>query len=245
MLALRAEPRMIRRLVTAQLQSVGCDMDTEYRQPRYTPPPGAADIFLIRHGESAPARAGVSFPMKDGHGDPALHRAGEIQAIAVSERLRSEAFAALYVTKLMRTHQTAAPLAAHLGLTPQENPDLHEVHLGEWDGGLYRIKAATGDPVYLRVVAEQDWSAIPGAETRDAFFGRVRRGLMSIAAAHADEQVAVFVHGGVIGAALAMATGSEPFAFLGAANGSISRLVITGDRMVVRGFNETRHLDHL
>jgi len=183
--------------------------------------------------------------MKDGHGDPALHPQGERQALAVGDRLKNDRFAKLYVTKLMRTHQTAAPLAGHLGMVPVENPDLHEVHLGDWDGGLYRIKAAEGDPIYARVTETQDWSAIPGAETRDAFFGRVRRGLMDIAAAHANERVAVFVHGGVIGAALAMATGSEPFAFLGAANGSISRLVIHGERMSVRGFNDISHLNHL
>ncbi len=220
-------------------------MEQEYRQPRYTPPPGAADLYLIRHGESAPARAGVNFPTKDGHGDPPLHPAGEVQAFAVGERLKHKAFSAIYVTKLRRTHQTAAPLAAHLGLKPLENPDLHEVHLGDWDGGLYRIKAAMRDPVYLQVLADQDWGAIPGAEARDAFFARVRRGLLSIAQAHPDQSVAVFVHAGVIAAAMAVATGSEPFAFQGAANGSISRLVIKGDRMVLRGFNETQHLDHL
>ncbi|WP_299197383.1 histidine phosphatase family protein [uncultured Tateyamaria sp.] len=220
-------------------------MTKEYRQPVYAPPTGAADLFLIRHGESAPARSGVSFPMKDGSGDPPLHPQGERQASAVGERLKGETFAALYVTKLMRTHQTAAPLAQHLNMTPIENPDLHEVNLGDWDGGLYRIKAAEGDPIYQRVRDTQDWSPIPGAETRDAFFGRVRRGLLGVAAAHANQRVAIFVHGGVIGAALAMATGSEPFAFLGAANGSISRLVIHGERMIVLGFNETQHLDHL
>lgn len=220
-------------------------MAKEYRQPVYAPPAGAADLFLIRHGESAPARPGVSFPMKDGSGDPPLHPQGERQARAVGERLKDEAFAALYVTKLTRTQQTAAPLAQHLGITPVENPNLHEVNLGEWDGGLYRIKAAEGDPIYQRVRETQDWSAIPGAETRDVFFGRVRTGLFEIARAHPNERVAVFVHGGVIGAALAMATGSEPFAFLGAANGSISRLVIHGEQMIVRGFNETWHLDGL
>ncbi|MEP1965100.1 histidine phosphatase family protein [Tateyamaria sp.] len=220
-------------------------MEQEYRQPRFAPAPGAADLYLIRHGESAPAQVGINFAMKDGHGDPALHPAGEAQAIAVGARLKNEQFDALYVTKLIRTHQTAAPLAAHLGLVPRENPDLHEVHLGDWDGGLYRIKAAEGDPVYQQVLAEQDWSAIPGAETRDAFFDRVRRGLLNIATAHADQKVAVFVHGGVIAAAMAIATGCAPFAFLGAANGSISRLVIKGNRMTVRGFNETQHMDHL
>lgn len=220
-------------------------MVKEYRQPVYAPPAGAADIFLIRHGESAPARPGESFPMKDGHGDPALHPQGKRQALAVGNRLRSVDLSALYVTKLIRTQQTAAPLAGYLGIDVIEDPDLHEVHLGDWDGGLYRIKSADGDPIYQRVLNTQDWSAIPGAETRAAFFGRVRRGLLRISAAHPDEKVGVFVHGGVIGAAMAIATGSEPFAFLGAANGSISRLVIKGERMVVRGFNETQHLDHL
>ena len=217
-------------------------MTQEYRQPVYTPPPGAADLLLIRHGESAPARPGVSFPMKDGHGDPALHPQGEVQAKAIGERFKNQIFAGLYVTKLKRTHQTAAPLAAHLGMTPVQDPDLHEVHLGDWDGGLYRIKAAKGDSIYRKVLQTQDWSAIPGAETRQAFFARVKRGLLRIARAHSDERVAVFVHGGVIGAALAMASKSEPFAFLGAANGSISRLVIHKDRMIVRGFNDTAHL---
>ncbi|MEL7154847.1 MAG: histidine phosphatase family protein, partial [Pseudomonadota bacterium] len=32
------------------------------------------------------------------------------------------------------------------------------------------------------------------------------------------------------------------FAFQGAANGSISRIVIEGTRMSVRGFNDTAHL---
>ena len=218
-------------------------MAREYRQPVYAPPKGAADLLLIRHGESAPARPGASFPMKDGHGDPELHPQGHAQAERVGQRLRAARLAAIYVTKLRRTHQTAAPLAAHLGLTPIEDPDLHEVSLGDWDGGLYRIKAAERDPIYMRALAEQDHGVIPNAEPRAQFHARVRRGLFRIAGAHPDEQVAVVVHGGVIAAALALATGSEPFAFLGAANGSISRLVVEGDRMVVRGFNDVSHLE--
>lgn len=220
-------------------------MSQEFRQPVYAPPKGSADLLLIRHGESAPAREGVHFDTVDGHGDPHLHPQGHKQAERVGERLKGNPIRQIYVTKLTRTQQTAAPLAQHLGLTPQQNPDLHEVHLGDWDGGLYRVKAAANDPVYRRAMEAQDWGLIPNAENRDAFFERVTRGLMDIAAAHTDEQVAVFVHGGVIGAALAVAARSEPFAFLGAANGSISRLVIQGDRMTIRGFNDISHLDGL
>ncbi|WP_146345606.1 histidine phosphatase family protein [Falsiphaeobacter marinintestinus] len=218
-------------------------MAQEYRQHVYQPPKGAADLLLIRHGESMPARPGVSFPMKDGHGDPALHPNGEAQALAVGERLKGEAFDAIYVTTLQRTHQTAAPLAAHLGLTPRIEADLREVHLGDWDGGLYRIKAAEDAPEFQRARENQEWGEIPGAETTAQLQARVRAGLLRIAQAHADERVAVFVHGGVIGAAMAVASGSAPFAFTGAANGSISRLVILGEVMTIRGFNDCAHLE--
>lgn len=217
-------------------------MTREYRQHVYSPPAGAVDLLLVRHGESQPARPGESFPMKDGHGDPALHENGHAQAHAVGERLKSEPLSALYVTTLQRTHQTAAPLAAHLGMVPKIEADLREVHLGEWDGGLYRIKAAEDAPEFQRAREGQEWGEIPGAETTAQLHARVRAGLMRIAQAHPDQRVAAFVHGGVIGAALAMAANAAPFAFNGAANGSISRLVILGDRMVIRGYNDCAHL---
>jgi len=217
-------------------------MTREYRQHVYRPPVGATDLLLIRHGESMPARPGESFPMKDGHGDPALHENGQAQARAVGARLAAEPISAIYVTTLQRTHQTAAPLAERLGLTPLIEPDLREVHLGDWDGGLYRIKAAENDPAFERAKANREWGEIPGAETTAELHARVRRGLLRIAAAHADQLVAVVVHGGVIGAAMAMAAQSDAFAFNGAANGSISRLVIRGEEMTVRGYNDCAHL---
>ena len=42
----------------------------EFRQSRFQPPPGACEILLVRHGESAPHVEGESFPLVDGHGDP-------------------------------------------------------------------------------------------------------------------------------------------------------------------------------
>lgn len=213
------------------------------RQARFIAPPGAADLLLIRHGESMPAIRGQSFALKDGHGDPPLHPQGEAQARALSDRLAGAPLAAIYVTTLQRTHQTAAPLAAALGLRPQVEPDLREVHLGDWDGGLYRFHAAEGHPAFLRAREMQEWGEIPGAETTAALHARVRAGLMRIAARHGDQQVAVFVHGGVIGAAMAVATGAAPFAFNGAANGSISQIVVRGAQFIARRFNDCAHLE--
>ena len=215
----------------------------EVRQLKFNPWPGAADLLLIRHGESQPAIEGVPFPMKDGHGDPALHPNGRKQAIAVGERLKTWPIAAIYVTTLQRTHQTAAPLAGHLGLTPKVEPDLREVCLGQWDGALYRLKAAADDPIFKRSMDNHEWGEIPGAETTAELQARVRNGLLRIASAHPDQLVAVVVHGGVIAAAMSLATGAAPFAFLQAENGSISRLVMDGDKMKVRSYNDVNHLD--
>ncbi|MFK7754362.1 MAG: histidine phosphatase family protein [Sedimentitalea sp.] len=217
-------------------------MSKEYHQTKYAPPAGACDLFLIRHGRTEAARPGESFPMVDGHGDPALHPEGHEQADMVAERLKGETFAALYVTTLRRTHQTAAPLAAHLGLIPRVEADLREVCLGEWDGGEYRRHAAEGHPAFQRFKETQEWGEIPGAETTEILHNRVRAGLLRIAAAHPDQRVAAVVHGGVIGAALAIASGSRPLAFTGCENGSISRIVIQNGAMTAKRFNDCAHL---
>jgi len=214
-----------------------------FRQSRFTTPPGGCELVLVRHGESEPLVEGTAFPLVDGHGDPALAPEGRAQAELVGERLSAEPIAAIYVTTLRRTHETAAPLAARLGLTPVVEPDLREVHLGDWEGELFRQKVADGDPIVVQMFTEQRWDAIPRAELAEAFAARVTAGISRIAEAHPDERVVVVAHGGVIGEALAQATGSRPWAFVGADNGSISRLVVSPERWVLRGFNDTVHLD--
>lgn len=220
-------------------------MSDEVRQHRFTLPKGATDLLLIRHGETQAARRGETFPMIEGQGDPALRPEGEAQARAVADRLRGWSIGGIWVTTMQRTHQTAAPLAAHLGLAPQVERDLREVHLGDWDGGEYRFRAAANDPAFVRAREGHEWGEIPGAETTAQLHERVERGLRRVAAAHPDQTVAVVVHGGVVGAAMAIASGAKPFAFNGAANGSISRVVVDGARIIARGFNDISHLDGL
>jgi 2,3-bisphosphoglycerate-dependent phosphoglycerate mutase len=214
----------------------------EYRQARFQVPPGATELLIIRHCESAPARMDRPFPLVDGHGDPELAPGGHVQARQVARRLSTTRIDAIYVTTLRRTAQTAAPLAARLGLTPAVIADLREVYLGEWEGGLFRQRVAQRDPIALRMRAEQRWDVIPGAESLESLAARVRRGVDSIAACHADQRVALFTHGGVIGQILAEATGCGPFAFVGADNGSVSTVVITEEGWLVRGYNDISHL---
>jgi probable phosphoglycerate mutase len=200
-------------------------------------------LLLIRHGESQPAQLDTSFPLVAGHGDPELAPQGLDQAERVAERLSAERFDAIYVTSLRRTAQTAAPLAQRLGLTPRVEAGLREVYLGEWEGGLFRIMVAERHPVARRMLAEERWDVIPGAEPAAALAARVREAIERLAAAHPGGRLAVFTHGGVIGQVLALASGSRAFAFIGSDNGSISHVVVTGQDWTIRRFNDTAHLD--
>lgn len=220
-------------------------MPEELRQIRFAPPPGSTQVVLVRHGESAPHVPGRPFALRDGHGDPPLSELGRWQAEQVGERLKDEAITAIYVSTLVRTHQTAAPLAAHLGLEPVVEPDLREVHLGEWEGGVYREHAANGHPAFRAMLLEERWDAIPGAESNASLRARTVAVLERIHQRHPDEMVAVVVHGGVIGALLAHAAKSRPFAFAGADNGSIHHMVLTEQRWIVRRYNDTGHLDSM
>lgn len=219
-------------------------MAAEHRQIRFVAPPGACRILLVRHGESAAFVEGEPFALVDGHADPPLRDPeGLEQAERVGERLAREDLAAIYVTPLQRTSQTAAPLARRLGLEPRVEPELREVHLGEWENGGLRRHTREGHPLAVQVLAEQRWDVIPGAEPTEAFDARVRRGIERIASAHPDATVVAVVHGGVIGRVLATATGSRGLVFAGADNGSISEIVVSGDAWIVRRFNDTAHLE--
>jgi len=219
---------------------------TAFRQQRFQVPAGATDLLLVRHGASeAYIDGGAPFSLVGGHGDPPLSPDGVEQAELVGARLAALGVAAIYVSTLRRTAQTAAPLARKLGLTPRVDPDLREVFLGEWEGGLFRKMVADGHPLAQQMSAEQRWDVIPGAESLADLDVRVRAVIERIVAAHPGERVVAVSHGGIIGHALYLASACRPFAFLGAENASISRLVITPDRWMVRGFNDTAHLDGL
>jgi probable phosphoglycerate mutase len=216
-----------------------------FEQHRYVPPPDSVEVIVVRHGASEAALPGKRFPLIDGQGDPALSEVGQGQARAVARELADERFSGMFVSNLRRTQETAAPLAAQLGLEPTVLPDLREIFLGDLEGGEYRIKVAEGDPLVAEIASEERWDVIPGAESLADFEGRLRAAIDAITGSVPAGSVAVaFAHGAVIGALCAIATGSRPFGFIHADNGSISRLVVHEDgRWLLRSFNETRHLD--
>ncbi len=205
-------------------------------------PPGSTELLLVRHGASADAVEGEAFELVEGQGDPPLSEVGRHQAERVALRLVADPFDGMYVSTLRRTAETAAPLVERTGIHPVIDADLREVFLGEWEGGHLRQKAVDRDPMFEQVLREQRWDVVPGAESREVFGGRLRRAIERIADAHPGGRVIVFSHGAAIGEVLAQASDSDPFAFINTDNTGISKLVVTPERWIVRGYNDTAHL---
>ena len=221
-------------------------MAERYPQRGFTPPPGSMMLTLVRHGQSQAGDPENPFPLVDGHGDPPLTELGHQQGQAVGNRLQHEHFDALYVSSLTRTHQTAAPLVAATGLEMRIEPDIREVFLGDWEGGLFRKMLHEGThPAILEMRRTGDWGAVPGAETNEEFSTRCRDAITRIASEHADQNVVAFVHGGVIAALVSKATGGQLMGSGGADNGSIHRLCIAESGWSLRGFNDVNHLSNV
>lgn len=215
-------------------------MRLEFQKP-FTVPAGAHEVLLARHGAcDAPPPGGLI----GGRSDPPLNASGREQAAALARRLAAEPLGALFVTTLRRSAETGAAILAHHALEPVVSADLREVHLGEWEGHGIHDRGARADPEFVAMLRAQRWDVIPGAEPADEFAARVRRGMHAVADAAGEGRPAVaVVHGAVIAEACRQATGSEPFAFLANANGSLTRLVRMPDRRwLLLSFNETAHL---
>lgn len=221
--------------------------ERSYPQRDYSRPPEAVEILLVRHGASADAVEGEGFELLEGQADPPLSPDGRLQAHAVALFLADQQLRALFVTPLRRTAQTAAPIAAMTGLDAIVVSDLREVHLGELDGGAFRIALHAGDPRIAEVFLQERWDVIDGAEPMAQLAARTKAGIEQIVASvPAGATVAAVVHGGVIGELCRRASGSRPFAFVHADNCSITRLIVLPDgRWSVRSFNEVGHLASL
>jgi 2,3-bisphosphoglycerate-dependent phosphoglycerate mutase len=212
----------------------------DFQRP-FAAPDGAQDVLLVRHGAvDAPLPGGLV----GGRSDPPLNERGREQAAAIADRLAGERLAALFVTPLRRTAETAVPILEHHELEPAVLPELGEVFLGDWEGHGIHDRGSRGDPEFVQVMQQQRWDLIPGAEPAEAFATRVREGVEAVADAAVPGAVAVSVtHAAVIAEICRQVAGAERFAFLTNANGSLTRLVRMPDRRwVLVSFNETQHL---
>lgn len=157
----------------------------------------AMRILFIRHGQTPANVAGI---LATAYPGPGLTELGERQAAALPRALAAERIRGIYVSTLVRTHATAAPLASALQLDPVVEDGLHEIEAGGLEGRRDR------DSVMQYLGTLEQWglgrldTAMPGASDGFTFFDRYNRSLDRIAERHPepDATVAVVSHGAAI-----------------------------------------------
>lgn len=198
-------------------------------------------VFLVRHGRTA----WNAEQRLQGQLDVALDAMGSWQAAQLARALADEQLAAIYSSDLRRARDTAQALADLQGLVPVTDAALRERGFGRLEGLSYaEIETAWPEDARRWRLREADYRPGGGESLRD-FFERSVAAVTRLAAPHAGSAIAVFTHGGVLDSLYRAAAGVE----LGAArswqlgNATINRLLYTGERFVIVGWDDHAHLE--
>ncbi len=189
------------------------------------------ELLLIRH--ALPVR--VEGGLHAGPADPHLAPRGVQQAEALAAWLADEGVHALWSSPQRRARETAAPLAAHLGL-----PIVVDDGLAEYDR-----EADSYIPIEeLKAANDPRWYEVP--ERPEHFVAVVVEAVERIVDAHLGERVAVVCHGGVVNAYAGHVLGLDAPLFFLPAYTSITRVLASsaGPRSIA-SLNETAHVRHL
>jgi probable phosphoglycerate mutase len=160
-------------------------------------------IALVRHGETATNRAGRLL----GRADPPLTDTGRTQAAEVGAALAAGMHPVAVVSSpLQRALETAAAIAAPIGLEVERDERLIEIDYGEWDERGFddvpaeEMRRWRGDPTF----------APPGGESLTAVQQRVSQCAAELLARSGDGLVIAVSHVSPIKGAVAWALGVGP-----------------------------------
>ena len=170
------------------------------RRPKPTP---ATLVLFVRHGVTATTGKVLPGRAKGLH----LADAGRAQAEVVAERLAElKKVAAVYASPLERTRETAAPIAARLGLKVTSERGLLECDFGEWTGRP--LKEMAKEPAWTTVQRYPSGFRFPSGESFREMSTRITDTVARLRARHPGETIVVVSHADPIKAAVADAAGT-------------------------------------
>lgn len=195
---------------------------------------------FIRHGVTRSNRERLYM----GRSEESLSPEGRWQARQLARRLDTVELAAVYVSPLRRTRETAEILARphRLPVTPER--DFLEIELRRWQG-MSGDEIAAAEPGAWRL-----WNDAPeelqleGIEPLHQVRQRVRRGLASLVDRHPGEAAAVVTHDVIVRMAAmeALELPMRVYRSLPVTNTSITTIELADRRNRLRRFNDAAHV---
>ena len=200
-------------------------------------------VLLVRHGQTY----GNIEQTFCGHTDTELTPLGIAQARALGRRLKGQKIHAAYASDLSRARMTAQHALEQASPLPiQLDPDLREMHYGEWEG----LSGASLRESHKEMMRDFFLcrAPAPGGESVAQIRARTAASIRRIAAAHVGQTVLVVSHGNAIAAMLAemLHMPIESSWSFAVENTSLTRMQISkSGRLTLLGFNDASHIHGL
>jgi len=199
-------------------------------------------VLVVRHGQTYGNIEGRFC----GHFETALTPLGIAQARALGRRLRDADIDAAYTSDLSRAAITAQHALEHkAGVALTTDPDLREMHYGEWEGCEGR-ELSKQHPELMRDFFLGRARGAPGGETLAGLRRRTSAAVLRAVDANRDGTVLVVSHGNAIMAMLAefLKLPLESTWSFSCDNTSITRMQFSrSGRFTLLGYNDATHLD--
>jgi probable phosphoglycerate mutase len=149
-------------------------------------------ILLIRHGDTDYVDEALA-----GRIDSPLNALGLQQSEVVANALKHLPIQAIFTSPLIRTQQTAEPLAKLLNLEINVNLELNQVNFGDWQG--IEFEDLIQDPNWKLFRENPASVKIPGGEDSAMVRDRVSKEILHLSNLHAENEIiAIFSHGSII-----------------------------------------------
>jgi broad specificity phosphatase PhoE len=147
-------------------------------------------IYVARHGETTWNEEGRI----QGRSDPGLSDKGYAQSFALRHHLKDRPLSAIYTSTRQRSILTAEPLANHLRLPIQSQPELDEIAFGILEGKFLHHFDEELKLEWERFKDNRFLYRIPGAENYADVANRVRPFAERLLGVHQGHEILVVGH---------------------------------------------------
>ena len=148
------------------------------------------NIYIARHGETTWNEEGRI----QGRSDPGLSSNGYAQSLALRHHLKDRPLSAIYTSTRQRSILTAEPLANHLGLPIQRQPELDEIAFGILEGKLLHHFDEELKSEWERFKDDRFLYRIPGAENYADVANRIKPFAQKLLRVHEGDEVLIVGH---------------------------------------------------
>jgi probable phosphoglycerate mutase len=201
-------------------------------------------FFIIRHGETELNK----LRLLQGRGiNASVNKVGRSQAHAIAKALSIYPIQKIVTSSLIRTQESAAPLAEIKSINIESWKELDEMSFGDLEG-----KSFNNVLDQLKFL-QNEWSfgntkiPVPGGESPEDVYERAGKKIREIAENSSETHIAVFIHGRLIRILLSeiLGLGLKNMQQIQHENGAINHLIWENGVFKTVQLNIVNHLHHL